>query len=112
MTVSCRKRDVPRHGRDRYRRSVGEEVLQYVDSVGDIHAFVVVGVRRVRAEDVRTLREEVLEDVDPVGDVHGAVTVRIAAPELDLEHAGKPVPRLSENWYCCAEPTCEQLASF
>jgi hypothetical protein len=34
------------------------------------------------------------------------------APELDLEHAGKPVPRLSENWYCCAEPTCEQLASF
>lgn len=35
-----------------------------------------------------------------------------AVPALDLEHAGKPVPRLSENWYCCAEPTCEQLASF
>jgi hypothetical protein len=33
-------------------------------------------------------------------------------PELDLEHSGKPVPRLSENWYCCAEPTCEQLVSF
>ncbi len=33
-------------------------------------------------------------------------------PELNLEHAGKPVPRLSENWYCCAEPTCEQLVSF
>jgi radical SAM superfamily enzyme YgiQ (UPF0313 family) len=33
-------------------------------------------------------------------------------PVLDLEHAGKPVPRLSENWYCCAEPTCEQLVSF
>ena len=33
-------------------------------------------------------------------------------PELNLEHAGKPVPRLSENWYCCAEPTCEQLLSF
>lgn len=26
--------------------------------------------------------------------------------------AGAPVPRLSENWYCCAEPTCEQLVSF
>jgi radical SAM superfamily enzyme YgiQ (UPF0313 family) len=33
-------------------------------------------------------------------------------PELNLEEAGKPVPRLSENWYCCAEPTCEQLVSF
>ncbi len=26
--------------------------------------------------------------------------------------AGRPVPRLSENWYCCAEPTCEQLTGF
>lgn len=34
------------------------------------------------------------------------------APELDLQHTGKPIPRLSENWYCCAEPTCEQLVSF
>ena len=33
-------------------------------------------------------------------------------PELNLDDAGKPVPRLSENWYCCAEPTCEQLLSF
>jgi len=33
-------------------------------------------------------------------------------PELDLQHTGKPIPRLSENWYCCAEPTCEQLVSF
>ncbi len=34
------------------------------------------------------------------------------APELDLARVGTPVPRLSENWYCCAEPTCEQLVSF
>ncbi|MEN8207098.1 MAG: CUAEP/CCAEP-tail radical SAM protein [Pseudomonadota bacterium] len=33
-------------------------------------------------------------------------------PEMDIAQAGKPVPRLSENWYCCAEPTCEQLVSF
>jgi hypothetical protein len=33
-------------------------------------------------------------------------------PELDLRQSGKAVPRLSENWYCCAEPTCEQLVSF
>jgi radical SAM superfamily enzyme YgiQ (UPF0313 family) len=36
----------------------------------------------------------------------------ISAPPLDAACAGKPIPRLSENWYCCAEPTCEQLVSF
>ena len=36
----------------------------------------------------------------------------LVTPPLDLQRAGKPVPRLSENWYCCAEPTCEQLVSF
>jgi len=34
------------------------------------------------------------------------------APDLPQLQAGGPVPRLSENWYCCAEPTNEQLASF
>jgi len=34
------------------------------------------------------------------------------APDLPRLQAGRPVPRLSENWYCCAEPTNEQLASF
>jgi radical SAM superfamily enzyme YgiQ (UPF0313 family) len=33
-------------------------------------------------------------------------------PALDARACGNPVPRLSENWYCCAEPTCEQLVSF
>jgi hypothetical protein len=33
-------------------------------------------------------------------------------PSLPDASTGKPVPRLSENWYCCAEPTCEQLTSF
>jgi len=33
-------------------------------------------------------------------------------PALDIACAGNPVPRLSENWYCCAEPTCEQLTSI
>lgn len=36
----------------------------------------------------------------------------IPAAPLDPHCSGKPVPRLSENWYCCAEPTCEQLSSF
>ena len=34
------------------------------------------------------------------------------APALALPASGRPIPRLSENWYCCAEPTCEQLVSF
>jgi len=34
------------------------------------------------------------------------------APDLEPARPGAPIPRLSENWYCCAEPTCEQLASF
>ncbi len=25
---------------------------------------------------------------------------------------GQPIPHLSEQWYCCAEPTSEQLVSF
>ncbi len=31
---------------------------------------------------------------------------------IDLADEGESIPRLSENWYCCAEPTCEQLNSF
>ncbi len=34
------------------------------------------------------------------------------APDLDSRCSGQPAPHLSENWYCCAEPTCEQLVSF
>ena len=33
------------------------------------------------------------------------------APEL-AENLGGPIPRLSEPWYCCAEPTDQQLQSF
>ena len=33
------------------------------------------------------------------------------APEL-TDNLGSPIPRLSEPWYCCAEPTEQQLQSF
>jgi len=36
----------------------------------------------------------------------------IAAPKLPAACAGEVIPRLSENWYCCAEPTSQQLSSF
>jgi radical SAM superfamily enzyme YgiQ (UPF0313 family) len=34
-----------------------------------------------------------------------------AAPKL-AGNLGAPIPRLSEPWYCCAEPTDQQLRSF
>lgn len=33
-------------------------------------------------------------------------------PSLTSRSFGDPIPRLSEPWYCCAEPTALQLASF
>lgn len=33
-------------------------------------------------------------------------------PPLPAESTGAPLPRLSEPWYCCAEPTEQQLAQF
>lgn len=35
-----------------------------------------------------------------------------AAPPLDMAQTGEPIPHHSEPWYCCAEPTDTQLASF
>ena len=35
-----------------------------------------------------------------------------AAPPLDSAQFGAPIPHHSEPWYCCAEPTETQLASF
>ena len=36
----------------------------------------------------------------------------LTLPVPDPANCGDSIPRLSENWYCCAEPTCEQLNSF
>ncbi len=35
-----------------------------------------------------------------------------SAPSLDAAQFGAPIPHHSEPWYCCAEPTETQLASF
>ena len=35
-----------------------------------------------------------------------------AAPPLEPAWFGEPIPHHSEPWYCCAEPTETQLASF
>ncbi len=36
----------------------------------------------------------------------------VTAPLLKDSGMGTPIPRLSEPWYCCAEPTHQQLQSF
>jgi len=38
--------------------------------------------------------------------------LRTTAPPLDDLQLGSPTPHLSEPWYCCAEPTEQQLQSF
>jgi hypothetical protein len=39
-------------------------------------------------------------------------TLGVDAPVLADTGMGAPIPRLSEPWYCCAEPTDHQLQSF
>ncbi|MBC7944036.1 MAG: radical SAM protein [Burkholderiales bacterium] len=36
----------------------------------------------------------------------------LAAPAIADDGFGRPIPHLSEPWYCCAEPTSQQLQSF
>jgi radical SAM superfamily enzyme YgiQ (UPF0313 family) len=36
----------------------------------------------------------------------------VAAPRLSMARVARSVPFLSEPWYCCAEPTSEQLISI
>ena len=44
------------------------------------------------------------------GLAHEALGVQ--APALADSGMGATIPRLSEPWYCCAEPTHQQLKSF
>lgn len=39
-------------------------------------------------------------------------TLGVEPPALVDTGTGTPIPRLSEPWYCCAEPTHQQLQSF
>lgn len=54
----------------------------------------------------------------PRGEVFDGIWARthaalgVAAPPLDPAQFGTAIPHHSEPWYCCAEPTDAQLASF
>ena len=45
---------------------------------------------------------------DPVGDVFNALRALVDLPAVDARHVVE-APRLSESWFCCAEPTTAQL---
>jgi hypothetical protein len=45
---------------------------------------------------------------DPVA-IYAAVRAAAGAPPVDLDHVTRDQPRLSESWFCCAEPTQLQV---
>ncbi|MDA8382708.1 MAG: CUAEP/CCAEP-tail radical SAM protein [Betaproteobacteria bacterium] len=60
------------------------------------------------AEAGQLSRERVFDGVWRMA--HEALDVQ--APSLAGANYGEPLPRLSEPWYCCAEPTTSQLTGF
>jgi hypothetical protein len=61
-----------------------------------------------QAESQNASRREIFARI--WGLAHAALGVD--APLLAESGLGMPIPRLSEPWYCCAEPTHQQLQSF
>lgn len=60
------------------------------------------------AEEAGLLRREVFQRIWAMA--HEALGR--TAPPLDHLNLGSPIPHLSEPWYCCAEPTTQQLQGF
>ena len=74
-----------------------------VDSLqGEVMSWV------MQAEAENMPRLDIFEGVWKLAHRHAG----LPAPALPRNASGEPIPRLSENWYCCAEPTSQQLASF
>ncbi|MGZ4713027.1 MAG: radical SAM protein [Acidimicrobiia bacterium] len=48
---------------------------------------------------------------DPPGEVFNALRALVALPPVDVRHVTE-APRLSESWFCCAEPTTAQLRAL
>ena len=77
--------------------------------------------RDARVDALQTRVQEVVEDAEARGLARRETFARIwrlahaacsrTAPALPA-HLGDPIPRHSEAWYCCAEPTERQVARF
>jgi hypothetical protein len=59
----------------------------------------------------RRIADLVDTDEDPV-DVYAAVRAAVGAPPVDLSGVTTGRPRLTESWFCCAEPTELQRTSI
>jgi len=73
--------------------------------VDHLHVTVSGIVERAGDADRRTVFERIWEAAHAAGGLAAPDLTAIAGPPTD-----RPVPRLSEPWYCCAEPTADQLA--
>ena len=74
-----------------------------VDSLqGEVMSWV------MKAEAENMSRLDIFQGVWKLAHRHAG----LSAPALPRHGGGESIPRLSENWYCCAEPTSQQLASF
>ena len=62
----------------------------------------------MKAEAEKSSRREIFVSIWRLA--HAALGAEI--PELVKSGMSAPIPRLSEPWYCCAEPTHQQLQSF
>jgi radical SAM superfamily enzyme YgiQ (UPF0313 family) len=71
---------------------------------GDVMRIVEEGEREARS------RRAIFASVWDVA--WAGATPDRSAPRLSLRPAARPSPRMSEAWFCCAEPTREQVAAF
>lgn len=74
--------------------------------VDTLQAAVMAWVMKAEADNMP--RYDIFHGVWELAHQHSNLPV----PVLSGDVSGESIPRLSENWYCCAEPTSEQLASF
>ena len=77
------------------------------DSRGDALQREVMGIAAQGEKDALP-RREIFQSIWQAA--HRAAGLE--APSLEGIELGQPVPHLSEPWYCCAEPTEQQLQSF
>jgi hypothetical protein len=62
-------------------------------------------------EDIATLVEALTGAGEPEPLVYQRIRALVGAPPVDVSSITTGRPRLSESWFCCAEPTAVQLRS-